>query len=102
MVARESLHRPDPGDPARDDRLLLHLGPGSAHSPAFGLVIGLAILGICVWANGIGALVPLLARRFGVDPALVSAPMISTLVDATGLVIFYSIAIGLLIELNLR
>ena len=67
----------------------------------FGLVIGLAILGICVWANGIGALVPLLARRFGVDPALVSAPLISTLVDTTGLVIFYMIAIVLLIKLAL-
>lgn len=67
--------------------------------PAFGLVIALAILGICVWANGIGALVPLLARRFGVDPALVSAPLISTLVDTTGLFIFYSIAIVLLIKL---
>ena len=67
--------------------------------PIFGLVIGLAILGICVWANSIGALVPLLARRFGVDPALISAPLISTLVDTTGLVIFYSIAILLLIKL---
>ena len=67
--------------------------------PAFGLVIALAILGICIWANGIGALVPLLARRFGVDPALVSAPLISTLVDTTGLFIFYSIAIVLLIKL---
>ena len=68
-------------------------------SPIFGLVIGLAILGICVWANSIGALVPLLARRFGIDPALISAPLISTLVDTTGLVIFYSIAILLLIKL---
>ncbi len=65
-------------------------------SRRFGLVIAFSILGICVWSNGIGALVPLLARKVGVDPALVSAPMISTLVDSTGLVIFYSIAIGLL------
>ena len=65
-------------------------------SMRFGLVIGFSILGICVWANGMGALVPLMARKFGVDPALVSAPMISTLVDSTGLVIFYSIAIVLL------
>lgn len=69
------------------------------NSPTFGAVIGLSILGICVWANGIGALVPLLARRLNIDPALVSAPLISTLVDATGLVIFYSVAIVLLIKL---
>ncbi len=68
-------------------------------SRTFGMVIGLAILGICVWANGIGALVPLLARRFGIDPAMVSAPLITTLVDTTGLVIFYTIAILLLIRL---
>ncbi|WP_422926714.1 magnesium transporter [Singulisphaera sp. PoT] len=68
-------------------------------SPTFGAVIALAILGICVWANGVGALVPLLARRFNIDPALVSAPLISTLVDATGLLIFYTIAIVLLIRL---
>jgi magnesium transporter len=67
--------------------------------PVFGAVIALAILGICIWANGVGALVPLLARRFNNDPALVSAPLISTLVDATGLIIFYLIAILLLIKL---
>src|SRR5205807_5532551 len=68
-------------------------------SPIFGVVIALTILGICVWANGVGALVPLLARRFNIDPALVSAPLISTLVDATGLFIFYMVAIVLLIRL---
>jgi magnesium transporter len=69
------------------------------HSAIFALVIALAILGICIWANGVGALVPLAAKKLGIDPALVSAPLISTLVDATGLVIFYSVAILLLIKL---
>ena len=71
----------------------LLLRPAAGSSPPS---IGLAILGICIWANGVGALVPLLARRLGIDPAVVSAPLISTLVDATGLVIFYTIAILLL------
>ena len=70
-------------------------------APGFGAVIGLALLGICVWANVIGALVPMLAKRFRIDPALVSAPLISTLVDATGLCIFYTIAIVLLIQYKL-
>ena len=43
-------------------------GCSSAHSPVFGAVIGLAILGICVWANGVGALVPLLARGSASTP----------------------------------
>ena len=68
-------------------------------NPAFAAVIGLAILFICMWANSVGAVVPLLAKRFGIDPAVVSAPLISTLVDATGLVIFYTVAIVVLIKL---
>jgi magnesium transporter len=68
-------------------------------NPAFSAVIGLAILFICIWANSMGAIVPLIAKRLGIDPALVSAPLISTLVDATGLVIFYGIAILILIRL---
>jgi magnesium transporter len=67
---------------------------------AFAAVISLAILFICMWANSVGALVPILARRFGIDPAVISAPLISTLVDATGLVIFYTVAIVLLIKLT--
>jgi len=60
--------------------------------PIFACVIGLAILGICTWANAVGAMVPMVARLLRIDPAVVSAPMISTFVDATGLMIFYSIA----------
>ncbi len=66
---------------------------------AFALVMGLAILGICLWSNCVGAFVPLAAKRMGIDPAVVSAPLISTLVDATGLIIFYTVAIVLLIKL---
>jgi magnesium transporter len=61
-------------------------------TPGFSLVIALAILGICVWANGVGSMVPMVARLAKIDPAVVSAPLISTLVDATGLMIFYSLA----------
>ncbi len=55
-----------------------------------------------MWVSTVGAAIPLLAKRFGIDPALVSAPLISTLVDATGLVIFYNVAIVLLIKLGGR
>lgn len=60
------------------------------------LVIGIAIIVICTWSNVMGSLIPLLANRFGIDPAVVSAPMISTLVDSSGLFIYLSIA-GLLL-----
>jgi len=44
----------------------------------------------------VGALIPIAAQRFGVDPAVLSAPLITTLVDATGLVIYFTIAKAIL------
>jgi magnesium transporter len=64
------------------------------------LVVALAIIAICTWANTIGSLIPLLAQRFKIDPALVSAPLITTLVDATGLAIYLLIARTLLSALK--
>ena len=60
--------------------------------PSLALAVGLGVLVICAWANTIAALIPLLARRFNIDPAAVSAPLITTLVDATGLAIYLGIA----------
>jgi magnesium transporter len=59
-------------------------------------VVALSITAVCAWANTMGAVVPLIAQRVGLDPALVSAPMITTLVDATGLAIYLLIAKALL------
>ena len=56
------------------------------------VVVGLSVIAICTWAAVIGSAMPLLARKVGVDPAVVSAPMVATLVDATGLLIYFSIA----------
>jgi magnesium transporter len=47
---------------------------------------------ICIWSTTVGSLIPILAQRFGVDPAVLSAPFITTLGDATGLVIYFTIA----------
>lgn len=55
-------------------------------------VIALTLIGICAWASLIGAVVPLTARRLGIDPAVASAPFITTLIDATGLVLYFIIA----------
>lgn len=60
------------------------------------LTVALAILAIVVWANGLGSVLPLLAARFRIDPAIVSGPVMSTLVDATGLFIYFSIAAAIL------
>jgi magnesium transporter len=54
--------------------------------------VSLTLIAICAWATAVGALLPLLASRVGVDPAVVSAPLVTTLVDATGLLIYFGIA----------
>lgn len=55
-------------------------------------VVSLTLLTVCTLATLVGSLLPLLARRLGFDPAVMSAPFISTLVDATGLVVYFLIA----------
>jgi magnesium transporter len=60
--------------------------------PNLAATVALAMLAICVWSTTVGALIPIAAQRVGVDPAVLSAPLISTLVDATGLVIYFEIA----------
>jgi len=54
--------------------------------------VAITIVAICSWSTTVGSLIPILAERFGVDPTVLSAPLITTLVDATGLVIYFSIA----------
>jgi magnesium transporter len=56
------------------------------------LTVGVAILTIVVWANILGAILPILAARLKIDPTVVSGPAMSTLVDATGLFIYFTIA----------
>jgi magnesium transporter len=56
------------------------------------VTVALAILMIVVWANALGAILPLLVARLKMDPTVVSGPVMSTLVDATGLFIYFTIA----------
>ncbi len=57
-----------------------------------GLVVALAAAAIVVWAATVAGMLPLILRRLRIDPAVVSAPLITTLVDGTGLVIYFEIA----------
>jgi magnesium transporter len=59
---------------------------------AVGITVSAAVAAVCVWAATVGSVMPLAARAIGVDPAVISAPMVTTLVDATGLVIYFVIA----------
>jgi magnesium transporter len=64
-----------------------------------GLVVALTITAIVIWAVTVGAILPLILRQLRVDPAVVSAPFIATLVDGTGLIIYFTVA-GLILGLN--
>lgn len=59
---------------------------------AVGLIVGLSMIGIVFTANLIGILLPFVLTRFKIDPAIASSPVIATLADATGLLIYFSIA----------
>jgi magnesium transporter len=61
-------------------------------STALAITVSVSILAIVVWANTLGAVLPLLAARLKIDPTVVSGPAMSTLVDATGLFIYFTIA----------
>jgi magnesium transporter len=68
------------------------LGVGAQIGP----VVALSALLIVVWAAVVSAVLPLLLHRLRIDPAVVSAPFITTLVDGTGLFLYFTIAQWLL------
>ncbi len=62
------------------------------HSFLIALAIGLALVGVVTFGTLVGALLPFLLKRLGLDPATSSAPFVATLVDVTGLVIYFQVA----------
>ncbi len=57
-----------------------------------GLTVAISVSTIVLWAAVVGAVLPLVLNKVKVDPAVVSAPFISTLVDGTGLMIYFTVA----------
>jgi magnesium transporter len=66
------------------------------HWLMLGLTIGFTLLGVVLWGTIAGSMIPMVLKRLGKDPAVSSAPFIATLVDVTGLIIYFSIAFMLL------
>ncbi len=60
------------------------------------LTVSFSLVGVVMWGTLMGSLLPLILKRLGLDPAVSSAPFISTLVDVTGLIIYFNFAILLL------
>ena len=59
---------------------------------AVGQVAGMSMVIIVLWANLVGSLLPIVLTKMKLDPAVVSNPLITTLLDATGLLVYFSIA----------
>jgi magnesium transporter len=67
--------------------------PYGPNWPLVGITVAIALVGVVLWGTLSGSLLPLLLRKLGFDPATSSAPFVATLVDVTGLVIYFSVAI---------
>lgn len=63
-----------------------------AHWFLIALTLCFALIGVVLWGSFIGSMLPLLLRRAGIDPATSSAPLVATVVDVVGIVIYFSIA----------
>jgi len=57
-----------------------------------GLVVSLSLIGVVLWGSVTGSMLPFILRKLGADPASSSAPFVSTLVDVTGLIIYFTFA----------
>ncbi len=63
-----------------------------AHSGLLATTVGLALFGVVTFGSIVGSMLPFLLKRLGFDPASASAPFVATLVDVTGVVIYFSVA----------
>ncbi len=66
------------------------------HWGMIAFTIGFSLIGVVMWGTLTGALLPLILRRLGVDPATSSAPFVATVVDVTGVIIYFVIAMHIL------
>jgi magnesium transporter len=62
------------------------------HYAMIAMAVGASLIGIVTWGTLMGSMLPLVLRRLGFDPAAASAPFVATLVDVTGLIIYFSMA----------
>jgi magnesium transporter len=61
-----------------------------------GVAVGLSVVVIVTWATMVGSMLPIILRRLGLDPATSSTPLVATLMDVSGLTIYFLIAIAVL------
>ena len=65
------------------------------YGPSWMLVaftVGVSLVGVVLWGTLSGSMLPIVLKKLGADPAVSSAPFVATLVDVTGIVIYFSVA----------
>ncbi|MFL9484703.1 magnesium transporter [Chitinophagaceae bacterium LWZ2-11] len=62
------------------------------HWALIGATVGFSLIGVVLWGTLSGSMLPIILKKLGADPAVSSAPFVATLVDVTGLVIYFSVA----------
>lgn len=80
-------------------RIVLWPGREDLYGPHFGWVgvaVGLSVVGVVMFGTLCGSMLPFLLRRLGLDPAAASAPFVATLVDVTGVIIYFTVASAIL------
>lgn len=66
------------------------------HYIMIGITVAITLMGVVIWGTISGSMLPILLKKAGADPATSSAPFVATLVDVTGLIIYFSVAYSLL------
>lgn len=66
------------------------------HATLIGLTVGITLVGIVMWGTLTGSMLPIVLRKLGLDPATSSAPFVATLVDVTGLILYFGVATAIL------
>jgi magnesium transporter len=74
----------------------LHIFDYGPHHWLVAITVGIALIGVVLWGCLAGSMLPFLLRRCGLDPATSSAPFVATLVDVTGLLIYFNVALYIL------
>jgi len=74
----------------------LHLTNYGVHYMLVAVTVWASLLGVITFGSTVGAMLPFILRKLGFDPATSSAPFVATLVDVTGLVIYFSVAMVIL------
>jgi magnesium transporter len=67
-----------------------------AHWMKVAFIVGFSLIGVVLWGTLSGSMLPLILKRLGADPAVSSAPFVATLVDVTGLVIYFTVAMSIM------